>query len=97
MGEVHVPIDALYKAQTQRAVKNFPISGLRFPRAFIRALGLIKAVAAAVNQELGQLSQEMSRAIQWAAREVSEGKHDEQFPMRYLPDRFRNFNQHECQ
>ncbi len=81
MGEIHVPIDALYKAQTQRAVKNFPISGLRFPRAFIRALGLIKAVAAAVNQELGQLSQEMSRAIQWAAREVSEGKHDEQFPI----------------
>ncbi|MCC6169825.1 MAG: aspartate ammonia-lyase, partial [Caldilineaceae bacterium] len=53
LGEIKVPADALYGAQTQRAVENFPISDLRFPRAMIRALGLIKGAAAAVNAELG--------------------------------------------
>ena len=53
MGEVRVPADALYGAQTQRAVENFPISGLRFPRTFIRALGMIKGAAAAANREPG--------------------------------------------
>ena len=81
MGEVRVPADALYKAQTQRAVDNFPISGLRVPRTFIRALGLIKATAAAVNRDLGLMDEEMSRGIRAAAAEVAEGVHDEHFPV----------------
>ena len=81
MGEVRVPAWALYGAQTQRAVENFPISGLRFPRAFLRALGMIKGAAAAVNQELGLLDPAMAAAIQKAAQEVEEGIHDEHFPL----------------
>ncbi len=81
MGEVRVPLEALYKAQTQRAVDNFPISGIRVPRTFVRALGLIKAVAAAVNHELGHMESGLSGAIQAAAREVADGKHDEHFPI----------------
>ena len=57
LGELQVPEDALYAAQTQRAVENFPISGLRFSRAFIRALGTIKAACARVNQQLGRIAQ----------------------------------------
>ena len=79
MGEMRVPADALYGAQTQRAVENFPISGLRFPRAFIRALGLIKSAAAKVNGNLGQLPPEFSAAIQRASDEVVDGKYDDQF------------------
>ena len=60
MGEVRVPADALYGAQTQRAVENFPISGLRFPRSFLRALGTIKGAAAAVNLDLGLLEPAMA-------------------------------------
>ena len=81
MGEVHVPYDALYAAQTQRAVDNFPISGIRFPRTFIRALGLIKGAAAYVNSELGLLESGISEAIQAAAEEVAVGKHDDHFPI----------------
>jgi len=79
MGEVRVPADALYGPQTQRAVENFPISRLRFPRSFIRALGLIKAAAAKVNGELGELSPQMAAAIEAAANQVAEGAHDVQF------------------
>ncbi|BAL98478.1 MULTISPECIES: class II fumarate hydratase [Caldilinea] len=79
MGEVKVPANALYGAQTQRAVENFPISDLRFPRTFIRALGLIKGAAAAVNHDLGLMEADMAEAIQAAAREVAEGKYDDQF------------------
>ncbi len=79
MGEVRVPANALYGAQTQRAVENFPISDLRFPRMFIRALGLIKAAAAAVNHDLGLMEADMAEAIQAVAREVAEGKYDDQF------------------
>ena len=81
MGEVRVPASALYGAQTQRAVENFPISDLRFPRSFLRALGLIKGAAAAVNQELGLLEPDVAAAIQKAAQEVEEGKHDGEFPL----------------
>jgi fumarate hydratase class II len=81
MGEVKVPTAAYYGAQTQRAVQNFPISGLRFPREFIRAMGLIKRAAAWVNLELGFLSQEVAEAIIQAATEAAEGKLDEQFPV----------------
>ena len=81
LGEVRVPTDALYGAQTQRAVENFPVSGIRFPRVFIRALGLIKGAAAEVNHELGLLDEQKARAIQQAAEEVAEGKWDEHFPI----------------
>jgi fumarate hydratase class II len=79
MGEMEVPSDAYYGAQTARAVENFPISNLRFPRQFIRALGLIKKQAAAANAALGLLPENISRAIQQAAQEVVDGKLDEQF------------------
>ncbi|MGA9855917.1 MAG: class II fumarate hydratase, partial [Gammaproteobacteria bacterium] len=81
MGELRVPADARWGAQTQRAVQNFPISGLRMPRAFIRALGLIKASAACVNQDLGMLDGARAKAIEAAASEVAEGKHDQHFPI----------------
>ena len=79
MGEMRVPADALYGAQTQRAVENFPISGLRFPRPFIRALGLIKSAAAQVNAQLGELPPELAASIQKAADAVAAGDHDAQF------------------
>jgi fumarate hydratase, class II len=81
LGEVQVPADALYGAQTQRAVDNFPISDLRFPRAFIRALALIKGAAAAVNHELGLLDGDMAAAIQAAAQAVESGQYDGDFPL----------------
>src|SRR5947209_12071780 len=79
MGEMKVPADAYYGAQTARAVENFPVSNLRFSRQFIRALGLIKKHAAITNAELGLLPQRMSDAIQKAAQEVMDGKLDDQF------------------
>jgi len=81
LGEVRVPADALYGAQTQRAVDNFAISGIRFPRVFIRALGLIKGAAAKVNVELDLLDAEKAHAIQQAAGEVAAGKWDADFPI----------------
>lgn len=79
MGEVMVPEDAYYGAQTQRAVENFSISGLRFPRSFIGALGVIKKSAAQANLDLGLLDAELAEAIITAAGEVAEGKLDDQF------------------
>jgi fumarate hydratase class II len=79
MGEVRVPEDALYGPQTQRAVENFPVSGRRFPRAFIQALGLIKASAAKANAAAGQLPEDLAAAIQSSAEEVAGGRHDDQF------------------
>jgi fumarate hydratase, class II len=79
MGKMRVPADAYYGAQTARALQNFPISGLRFSRGFIRALGLIKKHAAATNAELGLLDQRLASAIQQAAQEVADGKLDAQF------------------
>jgi fumarate hydratase class II len=79
MGPVEVPEDAYYGASTMRAVHNFPISGLRFPRRFIRALGLIKGSAAEVNGELGLLEPRLAEAIVRAAEEVAEGRLDDQF------------------
>ena len=81
MGELKVPADALYGAQTQRAVDNFPISGLRLPRAFIRALGLIKAAAAEANLGLGHLRKNQATAIRKAALAVADGQFDDQFPI----------------
>jgi fumarate hydratase class II len=81
MGELRVPENALWGAQTQRAVNNFPISGLTMPRNFIRALGLVKWAAAGANSELGLMPTNTAMAIQAAALEVAEGQHDEHFPI----------------
>ena len=81
MGEVLVPADALYRAQTQRAVQNFPISGSRLERAHIEALARVKKAAAQANAELGVLDPAMAQAIVDAADEVAEGTHDEHFPV----------------
>jgi fumarate hydratase class II len=81
MGELAVPAHAYYGVQTARAIENFPISGLRFPRAFIRALGLIKRAAATVNASLGLLDNTLAEAIKQAATEVIDGKLDAEFPV----------------
>jgi len=81
MGEVLVPADALWGAQTQRAVENFPVSGERLSRELIKALASIKAAAATVNAGLGVLDARMARAIHDAAAEVACGLHDDQFPV----------------
>ncbi|TAL91706.1 MAG: class II fumarate hydratase [Rhodanobacter sp.] len=81
MGELKVPGDALYGAQTQRAIDNFPISGLHLPRQFIRALGLIKAAAAEVNLSMGHLKKNQAAAIRKASMAVADGQYDAQFPI----------------
>ncbi len=81
MGQMEVPINALYGASTQRAVLNFPISGIPMDRALIRAYGLIKLAAAEVNSELGLLSDEKRTFITLAAKEIYDGQHYEQFPV----------------
>lgn len=81
MGEMEVPEDALYGAQTARALINFPISGIPFPRPFLRAIGLVKEHAAFVNKELGLLDSKLALAIMDAAGEVVEGRLDEHFPV----------------
>ena len=81
MGELEVPADALWGAQTQRAVNNFPISGQRMPKRFIGALGLIKWAAAEVNQDLKLVAPAIAKAIQTAALEVAAGKYDKHFPI----------------
>jgi len=81
MGELQVPEDALWGAQTQRAVENFPISGLTMPRQFIASLGLVKWAAAGANAELGLMKSDVAVAVQKAALEVAEGQHDGHFPI----------------
>src|SRR5699024_7590891 len=81
MGEVKVPANALYSAQTQRAVENFPVSGHGLERAQIRALGLLKSATARVNGRLGVLNSESADAIATAADEIAAGNHDDQFPI----------------
>jgi len=81
MGELQVPTDALWGAQTQRAVQNFAFSGLTMPRTFIRALGLVKWAAALANGELGLLPPELADAIGRAALAVASGAHDKHFPV----------------
>jgi fumarate hydratase class II len=81
MGELKVPAAALWGPQTQRAVENFPISALRMPRDFIRALGFIKWAAATTNHELQLLDAKRAAAIQKASLEVADGRHDSQFPV----------------
>lgn len=81
LGEVQVPVDALYGAQTQRAIENFPVSGLCMPRAFIQALGLIKACAAKANAELGMLDGDIADSIYQQALEIADGAYDAEFPV----------------
>jgi fumarate hydratase, class II len=81
MGEVHVPAHAYWGASTQRAVENFPISGITFPSRFIRALALVKGAAAEVNAELGHLDTELAKLISEAAKRVAAGELDEHFPI----------------
>ncbi len=81
MGEVKVPVDALWRAQTQRAVENFPISGRGLEAQQIRALGLLKAACAQVNKDLGNLDADKADAIIAAAKEIADGQHDDQFPI----------------
>ena len=81
MGDMEVPADARYGASTQRAVLNFPISGQRFPRRFIRALALVKVAAAETNAALGLLDADVAAAIAAAAGEIAAGAHDDQFPI----------------
>src|SRR5688500_8470197 len=79
MGEMRVPADALYGAQTQRAVENFPISNLRFSREFVRAMGVIKLAATRANMDLQLLEARLGEAIATAAQEVMDGKLDQHF------------------
>jgi fumarate hydratase class II len=81
MGDMQVPASALYGPQTARAINNFPISGKRFPRSFIRALGIVKSAAATKNGSTGHLSAGLAASIQAAAEEVVEGRYDAQFPI----------------
>ncbi|QYH19993.1 class II fumarate hydratase [Corynebacterium aquatimens] len=81
MGEVKVPVNALWRAQTQRAVENFPISGRGLEAQQIRALGLLKAACAQVNKDLGNLDAEKADAIIAAAKEIADGKHNDEFPI----------------
>ncbi len=97
MGELKVPQDALWGAQTQRAIDNFPISGRPLPRAFIRALALIKQAAAEANAGLGLLEASLAKAISAAAAEVAAGIVRPALSDRYLPDRLGNQQQHERQ
>ena len=79
MGDMEVPFEAYYGASTMRAVLNFPISSMRFNRPFIRAIGLIKNAAARVNTDLGLLDPKIGSVVAEAAREVADGKFDDQF------------------
>lgn len=81
MGELKVPADALYAAQTQRAIENFPISGQPMPTSFIHALGQVKHACATANANLNLIDEKIADAIKQASREVSSGQHDDQFPV----------------
>lgn len=81
MGEVQVPENAYYGAQTQRAIDNFPISNYRFPRPFFKAIGLVKKAAAKANVDLGRLRPEVAEPIQKASQELSDGKFDDDLPV----------------
>ena len=97
MGEVRVPADALWRAQTQRAVENFPVSGRGLEPAQIRALARIKAAAAAVNAELGVIDGDVAEAIVAAAGEVADGRPRRPVPDRHVPDRLGHVVEHERQ
>src|ERR1035437_4119095 len=81
MGEIEVPAERLWGAQTQRSLENFKIGGDRFPREMIRALGILKKSAARANQKLGLLAEDKAKVIIQAADEVISGKLDQEFPL----------------
>ena len=81
MGEVEVPAEAMWGAQTQRSLQNFKIGGERLPRPMIRAMGLVKKAAALTNADLNQIPQELAHYIVNAAEEVIQGQWDSQFPL----------------
>src|SRR5215831_13863593 len=81
LGTLDVPADALWGAQTQRAIQNFPPTGLKMPRTFIRAMALIKHAAAGANAELGDLPPSIAAAIQTASLKVAAGECDAEFPV----------------
>src|ERR1035437_11110061 len=81
MGEMQVPASALYGPETARAVQNFPIGGKRFPRSFIRALGIIKSAAATINGRMGHLTAALAASIEAAAEQVVEGRYNDEFPI----------------
>ena len=81
LGDVRVPADAYWGAQTQRAIENFPISGQRMPRRFIQALGIVKRACAFTNEELGLLPVDVAEWVGVAAQEVADGEWDAQFPV----------------
>ena len=81
MGELQVPTEAAYGAQTQRAVENFPISGITMPDSFIKALGLVKQACANANHELGALEENHRRAISSVCDDITDGKLMDQFPL----------------
>jgi fumarate hydratase class II len=81
LGEIEVPAGAYYGAQTERARRNFPISGLTLPKGFIAAVAMIKGEAAAINEELGTVPPEIVKAIRQAAQEIVDGKLDGHFPL----------------
>src|SRR3954447_21303923 len=81
LGEIAVPAQAYYGAQTERARRNFPVSGLTLPKRFIAAVAMIKGEAAVVNEELGTVPAEIARVIRQAAEEVVQGRLDGQFPL----------------
>src|SRR5512140_1012064 len=81
LGEVKVPLDAYWGAQTQRAIENFPVSGITFPPVFIRAMALIKSASATVNRDLRLLDQRIAEAIVQTCNEIIEGKLNGQFPL----------------
>ena len=97
MGELQVPVDALYQAQTQRAVNNFSISGLTMPKQFITALAYVKQAAAQSNCELGHLDKQKAQAIERACQEIIDGQHLEHFPIDVFQNWLRYQHQHECQ
>src|ERR1017187_6772851 len=80
-GDMQIPASALYGPATARAVQNFPISGRRFPRSFIRALGIVKSAAAKMNGRMGHLPAPLAESIEAAAEQVVEGRHDNEFPI----------------
>ncbi len=81
LGDVPVPEDAYWGAQTQRAIDNFPVSGIQFPPVFIRALGIIKLACAMTSRELGRLKPQTADAIAKACNELLEGRFADQFPL----------------
>ena len=97
MGEMPVPADALYGASTQRAVLNFPISGYRFGRSFLRAVGLIKLCAARANLELGKLDADRGPAHRAGGRRTHRRTAGRAFPHRHFPDRLGHQHEHERQ